>query len=177
MIRFGLLVGVVAIALAQQPRVGRGALAAVEQSFDQRLAKLNPDDPFALIGPTRGVYLDNYGVVFTAEVNLATGPSITPFRPTIGKEDVARVRGKKLEALPRLRATMKEMLVDSAAMLDTVPQEEQVVLGVSLFHRAWEDTAGLPAQIVMQARRKALVDYKLRRDRATLDATVQVREF
>ena len=61
------------------------------------------DDPYLLIGDTRGVYLEGYGAVFTTEVNLANGPSLSPFRPSITKDDIARIRAKKLERFPILR--------------------------------------------------------------------------
>ena len=62
---------------------------------------------------------------------------------------------------------MREMLVAAAVRSTRVPPNEQMVLGVTLFYCSWEDSAGLPAQIVMQAPRKALLDFQTnRRDRA-----------
>src|SRR5260370_456257 len=58
------------------PYVKRAALIAMEKSFDQRIVRL-ADDPYLLVGDTRGVYLEGYGAVFTAEVNLANGPSLS----------------------------------------------------------------------------------------------------
>ena len=40
---------------------------------------------------------------------------------------------------------------------------EQIVFGVTLFYYNWEDTSGLPAQIVMQAERQKLLDAQLGR--------------
>ena len=48
----------------------------MEKSLDNRIARLWQDNPFVLLGPTRGVYLDGYGAVFTAEVNLVAGPGV-----------------------------------------------------------------------------------------------------
>jgi hypothetical protein len=73
---------------------------------------------------------------------------------------------------------MREMLVDAAGSLDTVPPREQVVLAVSLFSHAWEDTSGLPSQIVMQAERKALLAFKTGKgDLEGLGAVVRVGEY
>jgi hypothetical protein len=56
--------------------------------------------------------------------------------------------------------------------------EERLVVGVTLFHFSWEDSSGLPAQILMQAPRKTLLEFQTgRRSRATLESAVQVREF
>src|SRR5207248_1101505 len=86
----------------EKPHSRRAAFVAMEQSFDQKLKQL-ADDPFLLSGATRGVYLEGYGAVFTAEVNLADVPSLSPFRPTITKEDIGKIRAKKLRRFPELR--------------------------------------------------------------------------
>ncbi len=173
-----LTAGALAIMAADGPRVTRAALAAVEKLFDRRLEKDVIDNPFSLLGMTRGVYLAGYGAVFSAEVNLVSGPTISPFRPQLTKEEIARLRQRKLERLPVLRRAMREMLVSAAGSLDNVPLEERIVLGVSLFHHSWEDSAGLPAQIVMQAQRKTLVEFQTaRRDRSTLDSVIPAEEL
>jgi hypothetical protein len=124
------------------------------------------------------VYLESYGVVFTAEMNLLPGGTMSPFQQTIKKEQVDRVHQKKLARLPKLREQMKEMLVASAQSLDTVPLDERIVVGVTLFHFSWEDVSGLPAQIIMQAQRKLLLDYALKRiDRAALEAGIRSEEL
>jgi hypothetical protein len=43
-----------------------------------------------------------------------------------------------------LKQQMREMLIASAASLENLPPNEQVVLAVSLFHYSWEDYSGLP---------------------------------
>jgi hypothetical protein len=70
-----------------------------------------------------------------------------------------------------LKKAMREMLVTSAAALDTLPPSSQVVLAVTLFYYSWEQRAGLPSQIVMRAPRSAL----LRGD--ALEASLRVEEF
>jgi hypothetical protein len=62
--------------------VTRPALTAVEL-VNRRLKSLVPGEPYLLLGETHGVYLENYGAVFTASVNLVEGPNVTPFRPAI----------------------------------------------------------------------------------------------
>ncbi len=147
--------------------VTRASLAALEASFDQRIGKLDVTNPFDVLGPTRGVYLPGFGVVFSTEVNLVITPTITPFRMKISEEEVARVHQRKLERLPVLRQVMREMLVNSAASLDDVPSDEQVAVAVTLFFFRWEDRSGMPAQLVLQAKRKTLVDYRAGRINAS----------
>lgn len=138
----------------------RMALGVLEKTFDGRLERSGGDDPFLLLGTTRGVYLHGYGAVLTAEVNLVNSANVSPFRPTIPPEYRARLHTRKLERLPLLKQTMRDMLEASAAALDSVPANEQIVIGVSLFYYSWEDTTGLPSQVLMQANRQQLLEHK-----------------
>jgi len=162
---------------AQSARPSRVEIAAMEKMMDQRLARFDLERPVELLGPARGVYLDGCGAVFTAEVNLLGMPGLSPFRPQIGKEDVAKLREQKLKRLPQLRALMQELMVAAAQSLDRLPGGEQVVLALMLWSHPWEDSAGLPRVIQMEARRDALLDVALdRRPRNALAQIVRVRE-
>lgn len=174
-----LVLGLSLVLRADRANVTRGALGAMERSLDAKLLKQVLDDnPFLLPGMTRAVYIEGFGVVFSAELNLVQGPTVSPFHPKATKEDLARLRQRKLERLPALKSTMREMLVASAGGLDGVPADEQVVLGVTLLNMSWEDARGLPSQIVMQAQRRVLVGFQTgRRDRAQLDSAVKVLEY
>ncbi len=96
-------------AVADGPRVGLTAVRAMEQSFDKSVVTASPESPFDLLGTTRGVYLDGYGAVFTAEVNLMVTTNITPFLQKIPKDYVVKflafrlhddLRGKAGSVLP-----------------------------------------------------------------------------
>ena len=153
---FALLFLVTVAIWAQKPLVSREVMATVENSFDQRIIRFSADEPFDLLGTTRGIYLEGYGVVLTMEVNLLISPGITPFHPAYTAEEKAKVRQKKLLRLPALKQMMMDQLFSAASMLDMVPANEQIVLGVQLLYRSWEDSSGLPRQILMQAPRSAL---------------------
>src|SRR6202030_4506506 len=88
------------------PRVPRTTLAAAEKSLDNRFAGLWSDNPFIMLGPTRGVYLAGYGAVFTAEVDLVAGPQIGILMQSPTKQSIAQHRQKKLDRLPELKKTM-----------------------------------------------------------------------
>jgi hypothetical protein len=151
-------------------RVSRGSLVPLESSFDVRMAKPGQEDPFDLLGNARGVYLEGYGVVFTAEINLIVTPPITPFRPQISKEEIERIHQRKLAKLQVLKKVMREMMASSAASIDGLPANEQVVVAVTLFYYSWENRDGLPSQILMQAPKGALAG-------GSAQAAVQVKEF
>lgn len=161
-------------AAADPPRVNRALMATVEKSLDERINKLWADNPLALLGSTRGVYLDGYGVVLTAEVNMVIGGT-SLMQPKWTKADTDLHRKKKLDRLPQLRAAMKDALVASASSLDPVAANEQIVLSVFVSKYSWEDATGIPMQVTMQGIKSKLLEAKLKGPTA-LDQAIQVKE-
>ena len=154
-------------AFSDKQAIDRNLLGQIEQSCNKRIETLF-DDPYMLLGLTRGVYLEGYGVVLSAEVNLAITPGATPFRMAMTDEEKAALRKKKLDRLPGLKQAMRDVLMASAKTLQPMPASEQVVLAVTLLNRSFEQTQGLPSQIVMQAPKQALV---------TGASAIKVREY
>jgi hypothetical protein len=143
--------------VADGPKVNRGMIEVMQQSLDNKLHRLWPQDPAEVIGPTQGTYIQGYGAIFLDEVNLAPTTGINPFHPTVSADEIRRTHEKKMQRMAAIRTAMRGMLVDSARSLDSVPADEQVALGLTLFYWKWENRDGLPAQIVMHAQRKALL--------------------
>jgi hypothetical protein len=143
--------------LADNPKVTRGMIEAMQQSLDNKLSGLWPQDPAEVIGLSQGAYIRGYGAVFLGEVNLAPAAGISPFHPTVSADEVRRTHEKKVQRMAAIRTAMRAMLVDSARSLDSLPTDEQVAVGLSLFYWKWENRDGLPAQIVMHAPRKVLL--------------------
>lgn len=156
-----LLLVIAASAMASDaPRVPRSTLAATERKLDNSFTRLWSDNPFVVLGPTRGVYLEGYGAVFTAEVNLVAGPVLGIMTPPMTKQDIAIHKQKKIARIPELRRALAKALGDVAASpeMATVPPEEQIVLVAFLSHFPWEDLDGLPSQIMLQGTKKQLMD-------------------
>ena len=174
-----ILLAAASMALPQEKQaVTREALAALEKSFDGRVARLGQEEPFDLLGSTHGVYLQGYGAVFSTEVSPIVTPSVSPFRPTIPKEMVEKIHQKKLERIPLLKQAMREMLVSAAAALGAMPSNEQVAVGVTLLYYSWEDRSGLPSQIVMQAPKSRLLDLRPGQSKDTaLAAAIRLLEL
>ena len=168
------LAGVVAFAAAGRARVKHLALTAMERLCDQRLVRL-VEDPLLLIGHASGVYLEGYGAVFTAEVNLVLGPTINPFRQSVTPAEIARVRQRKLERLPALRQSMRDVLLECAASLDDVPAEEKIAFNVTLRSLSYEDNSGLPSRVLVQGQKSRLIEAKL--GRVSAESVIQVQEF
>jgi len=141
-------------AVADGPKVNRGMIEAMQHSLDNKLSGLWPQDPAEVLGLSQGTYIQGYGAILLGEVNLAPAAGISPFHPTVSADEVRRTREKKVQRMAALRNAMRAMLVDSARSLDSVPPDEQVAVGLSLFYWKWENREGLPAQIVMHAPRK-----------------------
>lgn len=160
------------------PVVSRQTLRELERRFDQRIETYDAADPFYLLGSTRGVYLEAYGVVFTSEMNLVTGAVLTPFRPAFTPEQLDQLRTRKLNRLPAVRTMMRRMMVDAATALNTVPPSQQVAYGMSLFYYPWENSQELPRQVLMEAPRQVLLDFEAGRIGAdAFESAVRVQEF
>jgi len=144
------------VAARQTGRVAVGTMTPLERRFNERLTNLfEANSPLDLLGNTRGVYLDGYGAVFTAEVSLVVTPAASPFRAKITKETAENVRQTKIQRLPFLKAAMKEMLHNMAATFIQVPADQQMVVVVRFYYEPWEDMTGMPSQILMRADRKS----------------------
>ena len=169
-----LLAAILLTAAVTDPVLSRTMLIPVEKKIDQRLETLF-DEPFLVLGMTRGLYLDKFGVVFSAELQLVSTPGVGTFGfTTPTKEMISSIRTKKQERLPILKEAMRTQMVSAAAALEKLPAEEKIVFGISVFRRSWEDSTGLPAQIVMQATRK---DLLAARNAAAIESAIRIQEF
>ncbi|HEY4363326.1 MAG TPA: hypothetical protein VGN17_20330 [Bryobacteraceae bacterium] len=157
---------------ADAPRVNRGSLRPVETSLDTRISRLWPDNALTLIGSTRGVYLDGYGAVFSAEVNTVQANTFL-MHPSLSKEEMDQVKQKQIARVPELTTELKKALVDSAASLDPLGPTDNVVISVILDHYSWEDKGSLPTQITLQAQKSKLLDVK-RNNGAGMDLAIKV---
>ena len=166
---------VFAAALFAAP-VNRAIISNVEASMNKRIQSLWPGESYLLLGHAHGVYLDGYGCVFTARVNLAEGPGISPFRPQISEADKAALRKRKLERLPLMKTAMQEMMIAAAGAMDPLPAKEKIVLSVHFFSLPDEHTKDLPSQIVMEAPREAL-QTGLTGQKLKAMAAIAVKEF
>jgi hypothetical protein len=135
----------------------------LERRFDTELATIGgQNDPIDILGTTRGLYLDGYGAVFTTEASLIVTPAANPFRQQIGKEEAARVHQRKVARLPQLKQAMAAMMRNSALTLMQIPDSQQIVLAVRLLYLPYEDTTGLPAQVLMSGSRRDVLSGQVK---------------
>jgi|SRR5271157_724359 len=144
---------------APRPKINitRQTFRTLEDGFNLKLTSFNPNPAEAvyMLGLTRGVYLQGYGAVFSAELDLIQSPTINPFHQKILDEEVIETHKRKLKQLPLLRQAVREQLKACAQGMDMVPPGEQIVMVVRLDYQAWEDVDRLPSQIVLHADRKS----------------------
>jgi hypothetical protein len=142
----------------KSPRIAPGTFVALERRYNAQLSNLfDVNDPFDLIGLARGVQVEGFGVVFTAEVSLIRTPTLNPFQQSIPKDVPEKVRKRKTERLPFLVAIMKDMMKSAAMTFVQIPEDQQVLLAVRFLYQPWEDRTGMPSQILMRASRKAIL--------------------
>ena len=139
----------------KQYKIAPQSFRDLERRFDAMLEGMVQDvnEPVDVLGPTRGIYVEGYGVVFTAEVSLVKTPELSPFLKEIPKTMADRIHQRRVERLPVLETTMDDMLHRMARTFVTVPNDEHMVLAVRLLYGSWENTAGMPAQIMLTATR------------------------
>jgi hypothetical protein len=159
---------------AASARVSGNVLKIVETSLDERIKALWPDNPFPLIRLTRGLYLDNYGAVFTVDVSPVLSTT-SMMHPTVSKDEVVRAHKARIEHIAQLKQAMPMAVVDAAASLDPVAPDDQVTLVIYLACHSWEDVSGTPAQLTFHGKKKALLDAKRAGGSAILQA-VQITE-
>lgn len=161
----------------ERPAVTRAVLAGFEKKLDRTIPTLDVNDPYELLGTARGIYLPGYGVVFTTEISLVFS-NYSPFNLPPAGPGLEKLREKKMARLPQLKRSMRALLVMAAVSLDAVPPNEQIVLGISLYNRSFENREGLPSQIIMQAPRQKLLDLKLERiDSPKLEQAIRAQEL
>lgn len=171
---FSLVFAAVAFTAITPARVTRPTLRGMEKSLDERIGTIWPDNPLAIVGPSRAVYLEGYGAVFSAEVSLAS-EGVSLMHPNLTPQDKALVLKKKTDRLPQLKKVIEETLVGTAASLDTVPPNEQVVIQVVLDRFTWEETPNYPAEMIFQSTRQKLLDVK-HANGAGMDTAIKVTE-
>jgi hypothetical protein len=138
-------------------RVTLASLATLARGFDRNLRMFAVTDPIDVLGNTRGIYLDGFGAVFTTELSPILTPGLNPFQPNISEQDKAKIRQRKLDRIPAVEGLMNSMLQSAAKELSAVPEDQQIVVMVDFVYLPYENTSGLPGQMVVKATRHAIL--------------------
>ena len=155
-----LLIGLATLCFAgSEPIVSFNSLRTVEASINDKLQS-NINDPYELLGSARGTYLENYGAVFTFEVNLVvTSPlAISPFSQGVTEKQVAALHDRKIKKTEVLRDSMRGLMLNASKSLPGLPPNERIVMEAFFFNWNWENTRGLSHRLVLTAEKQKLMD-------------------
>jgi hypothetical protein len=144
-----------AVNTAERPLLSFSVMSDLEAQLDGRINAAGGAEPIVLIGPARALYLLGYGAVVTQEVSLVVTPTESPFRGKITPQEIVQVHQRKSARLPLIRQVIRDMWTSTASTLNMVPGNEQIVIAVRLLYKPWEDTKGLPGQLILRGSRGA----------------------
>lgn len=144
-----------AVNTSEKPLLSFSVMSDLEAQLDGRINAAGGADPMILLGPARALYLLGYGAVVTQEVSLVTTPTISPFRGPITPKEIVDVHQRKVARLPLIKQVMRDMWSTTASTLNMVPNNEQIVIAVRMLYKSWEDTKGLPGQMILRGSRGA----------------------
>jgi hypothetical protein len=140
----------------ETPGVSLQVIRGLEKDMDGRIAVTGGKSPCNVLVSTRGLYISGLGAVFSAEVELSATPGgISLFQTTVGPEQKAKYRNDKLTNIPLLEKTLSDFaLALAASPALKLSDRDQVVVAARLNYRPWEDTTGMPGQIVAHIDRR-----------------------
>lgn len=170
-----LALALAALAFASvEPIVSLNSLRAVEASVNDRI-RSNIDDPYDLLGPARGTYLEGYGAVFTIEMSLiVTSPlTVSPFASSPSEETIRGVHDRKLRKQDQLKQTLRTLMVNASRQLTGLPPNERIVMEAFLFNYRWENSRGLAKRIVLTGEKQKLLSATA----AQLSSVIQEEEL
>lgn len=114
-------------------------------------------NPFGILQQVKGTYLDGFGVVFTAEVNLYQMRTPNPFNRTpYSEKELSEARAQKLAHNKEAATLMQDLLRDHGAGLTFLRADENVAVVLHLYNVP--ELSDMPSQIVVQTKRQTLID-------------------
>ncbi|HKD07618.1 MAG TPA: hypothetical protein VKB79_17075 [Bryobacteraceae bacterium] len=155
-----LLIGLATLCFAaSEPVVSLGSLKTVEASINDRI-RSNINDPYDLLGPARGTYLEGYGAVFTVEMNLVLVSPLTlsPFKQVVSDKEISDLRERKAKKVDGLKVMMRDLMAGASRSLPGLPPQERIVMEAFLFNYRWENSRGLPRRLVLTTTKQQLID-------------------
>ena len=167
-----------ALAVTLSPIININALEGYQRRFETQLLAQTPGQfPFEVLSASPGIHVQGVGLTLSSVVSLSYLEPAGPFRQPYTPKELATFRDRKLERVPILERTMREVMADTAnaSEIDPLPPNERVILGVTLFYFKWENSDGLPRQIVMSAEKQQLL--KARREKLDLATIVQEQKL
>lgn len=131
-------------------------LRGIENGLDGRLGAISVNQPVQNLRDAFAVYLPNYGVAITTELDLIATALNSPFAPKITEDQKIQMHRNKMERLPVVVTAMKDEMRRAAVTLEGRMPDNQVIIMVARIHYwPWEILTDLPHQVTLSADRKA----------------------
>jgi len=163
-------------AYGDRPHVTKAMLTAFEKQFVGSVLSATKDSAVTFVDPPRAYYVDNFGIMMASEISLVPGYGPTMFGP-LNPEQIQLHHHKVTERLPVLREQMKLALFEGATRFDALDDNDRLAVAVTVYHFAWENTTGIPSQIVMQGTRKALLEARPKTQEQGRDQAFEMKEL
>lgn len=152
-----------------------------EAAVDSTLRQMFSDSrPFTVLEQPKATYLDGFGIVVHAEINLyPTSANLMPFMTGQSLDrELKNEREQKQVRLRQLQARLQSLLLEQSGPLSQLRDGESMAVVIHLFNpRPFPE---IPGQIVVQARRQALLALQVQGRKIEpedLAKTVSLREF
>ncbi len=142
---------------ATESRVPRRQILSVEAAINAKF-RTNFSDPYELLGDARGTYLDNYGALFTMELQLINVAAPNPFKPTVSPAEIQTIHDHKLKKLTDLRQAMYSLMAGASTTLDSLPPDQHISMEAILWYYSWENSRDLPKRLFMTVEKEKLLE-------------------
>ena len=131
---------VLCAASADRPRVTRAEVANVEKLINSQLAAMFPDEPWLLLGYTRGFYVEGTASFSAPRSILPPVPLYRPVQPAPNQGDHPRITTRKrFSACRSCAKRMYSVLKSLGTFFPSMPQDEQFILAVTILRYPWEN--------------------------------------
>lgn len=134
----------------------------LERVLNNTLSHMFGDRPFAVLQEAKSAYIPGFGVVAHMELNLYPMRFVWPFSPQpYSPKELKTEHEQKIVRLKELRLALRDLLVAQAGNLTQLSDEESLAVIVHFYNQ--REYPEIPGQLVVQARRQALLTLQGRK--------------
>lgn len=178
-LRIGLAAALATVTLCAAPAENNAVLKRQMQEVERALLRMFEVQSLIILQEPKSAYLPGFGIVVHAEVNLYPMRNIMPFAPQpYSEQELKTEREQKLLRLRTMQKQLQELLLAQSRLLTQVNGEENLALVIHLYNP--RSYPGIPSQVVVQARRQALLSLQEQARKPGPDElakVILVREF
>jgi len=168
-----------ATSAAQQNAALKAQMDQFGQMLADALVKMFDSRPIFILERPKGAYLDGFGVIVHTELNLYPMAPLSPFNSQAALDvEIKKEAEQKPLRLKQLQDRLRELLLEQSAAMSLLPRDQNLAIVIHLYNARSDPR--IPSQIVVQARRQALLDLQADGRKpapAALARAINLREF